>query len=99
MNTVRTHLVRLCHMPNTSTIIEQFSQQLLACLRTRYIAPVSYLNAHRARKEFKLIRTFQFQLKKHKYVLRVTDKSGIFHLGHAADNERKVEAYQQKTAA
>jgi len=29
----------------------------------------------------------------------VTDKSGIFHLGHATDYERKVEAYRQKTAA
>jgi len=86
-------------MPRTSTIIEQFSQQLLVCLRARYKTPVSYLDAHRTRKELKLLRTIQFRLKKHKYILRVTDKSGIFHLGHATDYERKAEAYRQKTAA
>jgi hypothetical protein len=29
----------------------------------------------------------------------VTDKSGIFHLGHAKDYEQKSEAYRQKTGA
>lgn len=86
-------------MPRTSTIIEQFSQHLLVCLRARYKTPVSYLDAHRTRKELKLLRTIQFRLKKHKYILRVTDKSGIFHLGHATDYERKAEAYRKKTAA
>ncbi len=35
--------------------------------------------------------------KKAKYILRVTDKSGIFHLGHAKDDEQKAEAYRGKT--
>ena len=29
----------------------------------------------------------------------MTDKSGIFHLGHASDYERKAQAYRQKTGA
>ena len=29
----------------------------------------------------------------------MTDKSGIFHLGHVADYDEKVEAYRQKTRA
>ncbi len=33
------------------------------------------------------------------YIVRVTDKSGIFHLGHATDYEQKAEAYRQKTDA
>ena len=99
MNNVTLHLVRLYRMPRTSTMIEQFSQQLFMYLRARYVAPVSYLDAYRARKELKLMKTIQFRLKKHKYILRVTDKSGIFHLAHATDYERKAEAYRQKTAA
>jgi hypothetical protein len=59
----------------------------------------SFLDAHRARKELKLMKTIQFRLKKYKYILRVTDKSGIFHLAHATDYERKAEAYRQKTPA
>ncbi|CAF2096573.1 unnamed protein product [Rotaria magnacalcarata] len=38
-------------------------------------------------------------LKKGQYVLRVTDKSGIFHIGHAADYAKKAEAYRKKTCA
>ena len=49
--------------------------------------------------QLKLIKSIQYQLEKGKYILRVTDKSGIFHLGHAKDYEQKAEAYQQKTRA
>ena len=33
------------------------------------------------------------------YILRVTDKSCIFHLVHAADHDEKAEAYRPKTRA
>ena len=85
MNNVTIQLVRLYRMSRTSTIIEHFSQQLFMYLR--------------ARKELKLIKTIHFRLKKCKYILRVTDKSGIFHVAHATDYERKAEAYRQKKAA
>ena len=99
MNSVVSYLVRVHHMPPTATIIEQFSQSLATCLFDRYLAPISYLNTYRARKEWKLMKSIQFRLKKANYVLRVTDKSGIFHLGHARDYEQKAEAYRQKTGA
>jgi hypothetical protein len=99
MNTVTPYLVRIHHIPNTSTIIKQFSQQLETYLDQRYMAPLSYLNIYRAQKELKLIKSIQFRIKKEKYILRVTDKSGIFHLGHAKDYEQKAEAYRQKTGA
>ncbi|CAF3736301.1 unnamed protein product [Rotaria socialis] len=40
-------------------------------------------------------------LKTGNYILRETDKSGIFHVGHShsADYEKKAEAYRQKTGA
>ena len=63
------------------------------------MAPISYLDIYRARKERKIIKSIQSRIKKENYVLRVTDKSGIFHLGHASDYDRKAEAYRQKTSA
>ncbi len=99
MNTVTAYLVRVYHMPNASAIIKQFSQQLATCLHDRYMAPISYLNIYRARKERKIIKSIQSRIKKANYILRVTDKSGIFHLGHATDYEQKAEAYRQKTDA
>jgi hypothetical protein len=47
----------------------------------------------------KLIKSIQFRIKKENYILRVADKSGIFHLGHAKDYKQKAEAYRQKTGA
>jgi hypothetical protein len=49
------------------------------------------------RKEVKLAKSIQYRIKKEKYIIRVTDKSGIFHLGHAKDYEQKAEAYRHKT--
>jgi hypothetical protein len=45
------------------------------------------------------MKSIEFRVKKAKYILRVTDKSGIFHLGNKKDYEHKVEAYRQKTGA
>jgi hypothetical protein len=98
-NAVTSHLVRVHHMSHTSTIIKQFSRQLETCLYERYMAPLSYLNIYRTRKERKLIELIRNRLKKSKQILRVTDKSGIFHIGHAKDYEQKAEAYRQKTGA
>ena len=99
MNTIAAYLVRTYHMPNTSNIIEQFSQKLAVCLHESYMTPIPYLDIHRARKERKIIQSIQSRIKKENYVLRVTDKSGIFYLSHASDYDRKVEAYRQKTGA
>ena len=99
INIVTPYLIRVHHIPHTSLIIKQFSQQLETYLDQQYMAPLSYLNIYRTRKELKLIKSIQFRMKKEKYVLRVTDKSGIFHLGQAADYERKAQAYQEKTGA
>ncbi len=99
MDTVTPYLVHVYHMPNSSNIIGTFSEALATCLYDRYMAPISYLNVHRTRKEWKLIKSIQSRIKKEQYVLRVTDKSGIFHLGTKLDYEQKVEAYRQKTGA
>jgi hypothetical protein len=51
------------------------------------------------KKEKKTIKSIQSRIKKANYILRVTDKSGIFHLSHVTDYEQKAEAYRQKTSA
>ena len=99
MNTITAYLIRTYHMPNTSTIIKQFSQQLATCLHDRYMTPISYLNIYRARIERKIIKSIQSRIKKANYILRVTDKSSIFHLGLATDYEQKAEVYRQKMGA
>jgi hypothetical protein len=86
-------------MPTTATIIGQFSEQLAACLVNGYMAPISYLSIYRTRKEWNLVKSIQLRIKKENYILRVTDKSGIFHLGTKADYEQKAEAYRHKTSA
>jgi hypothetical protein len=101
MNAITPYLIRVHHIPNTSIIIKQLSQQLETYLDQRYMSSssLSYLDIYRTRKELKLIKSIQSRIKKEKYILRVTDKSGIFHLGHAKDYEQKAEAYRQKTGA
>ena len=99
MDSIIPYLVRVHHIPQTSTIIKHFSQQLETYLHERYMAPLSYLQVYRTRKELNLIKSIRYRLKKGQHVLRVTDKSGIFHIGHVKDYEHKAEAYRQKTQA
>jgi len=66
-------------------IIKQFFQQMETFLHQRYMAPLSYRDIYRTRKELKIIKLIESRLKKGKYILRVTDKSGIFHVSHARD--------------
>ena len=86
-------------MPNTSAIIKELSQQLQTCLYQRSMAPLSYLQVYRARRELSLVKSIRNRLKKEKYILRVTDKSGVFHIGHVQDYEKKAEAHRQRTEA
>jgi hypothetical protein len=98
-NTVTSYLVRVHHMSNSSPIIKQFIQEIETRLYQRYMTPISYRDIYRARKELELVKSIESKLRKGKYILRFTDKSGIFHLGHATDYEQKAEAYRQKTGA
>ena len=99
MNVISSHLVTQHHIPYSSTVIKQLSQQWKACLNERYMAYLSYLSIDRAIKEWHLVKSILRKVNKSKLILRVTDKSGIFHIGHAADYEKKALAYQEKTKA
>jgi len=85
-------------MPNPN-ISKPFSQQLQTYLHDQYMARLSYLDIYRAQKELTLAKSIRSRLKQENYILRVTDKSGIFHLGHTKDYEQKSEAYREKTQA
>jgi hypothetical protein len=98
-NTITSYLVRVHHMLYSSPIIKQFIQEMEPRLYQRYMAPISYRDIYRARKELNLVKSIESKLRKGKYILRFTDKSGIFHVGHASDYEQKAEAYRQKTGA
>ncbi|CAF3391948.1 unnamed protein product [Rotaria sp. Silwood2] len=65
----------------------------------RYMAAIFYLEIYRARKELKRMKSIQHRLKKGKYILRVTDKSGIFHIGYTIYYDKKVRSCRQKTGA
>ena len=99
LDVITPYLIRVHHMAQTSSIMKVLSQQLAAYLCERYMAPMSYLHIHRARRELEIVNSIQRSLIKGNYVLRVTDKSGIFHVGSAKDYERKAEAYRRKTEA
>ncbi len=98
-NTVTSYLVRVHHISNSSPVIKQFIQEMETRLYQRYMAPLSYRDIYRTRQELKLIKSIESKLRKGKYVLRFTDKSGIFHIGHATDYQQKAEAYRHKTSA
>ena len=95
-NTVTSYLVRVHHISNSSPIIKQFIQEIETRLYQRYMAPLSYRDIYRTRRELKLIKSIESKLRKGNYILRFTDKSGIFHIGHATDYEKKQKLIDKK---
>ncbi len=52
-------------------------------LSKRYMATLSYRDVYRARRELEIMKSIGTKLRNRKYILRFTDKSRIYHLGHA----------------
>ncbi|CAF1495235.1 unnamed protein product, partial [Adineta steineri] len=53
----------------------------------------------RVQREYKIVKSIRFKLKKYKLILRETDKSGVFCILRAIDHEQKVKEYRDKTKA
>ena len=93
------HLCDCCYIPTSAPIIKQLSNHLKDRLTLRHMAPLSFYDELRARRELRLVKTIRRKLKRNKLILRPTDKSGVFHIGHASDYERKATEYRTKTRA
>jgi hypothetical protein len=63
------------------------------------MTPLPLIDQLRARRELRIVKSIQRKLKKYKLILRETDKSGVFHIGHAIDYQRKAAKYRQDTSA
>ena len=84
---------------STARVFKLYSERLRAYLIQRYMAPLSFIDRIRARRELKLVQSIRRKLKQYKLVLRETDKSGVFHIGPEMDYEQKATAYHMKTRA
>lgn len=78
---------------------KEFFNAIEHLLRRLYTTPLSHKLFHRAQYEHRLVKSIQSQLSKSKVVLRRTDKSKVFHLGHIDDYRRKALKYMQTTNA
>ena len=56
MNVILPFLIRVHHMPMRSPTIKEFTQQMEIYMQQRYMAPLSYRDIYRTRKELKLIK-------------------------------------------
>ena len=87
-------------VPLNSLNMKQFSTSLEALFNERYVTcTLSYLDQHHMRNDEKLVHSIKRKLRKAACIIRVSDKSGVFHIGLKSDYEKKVSLYQQKTNA
>ncbi|CAF4050299.1 unnamed protein product [Rotaria sp. Silwood2] len=86
-------------LPKTLLMYKFYSERLRIYLLRRYMTPLPLMDHLRARRELKLVKSIGRKLKKYKLILRETDKSGVLHIGHARDYERKAIEYREKTGA
>jgi hypothetical protein len=87
-------------VPSTSLNMKQFFNCLEIIFNERYVTySLSYLDLYRIRNDIKLIHSIKRKLHKSQYIIRVSDKSGVFHIGSKSDYEEKVLLYQEKTKA
>jgi hypothetical protein len=86
-------------IPVTSPLYKLYFDRLRIYLLDLYISPLPLIDQIRARRELRLVRSIRRKLVKYKLLLRQTDKSGVLHIGHACDYERKAAKYRQETGA
>lgn len=79
--------------------IQNFSERLRMLFNERYAKPLSYLQQYHIRKDIELVHSIQRKLRQGHYIIRVSDKSGVFHIGSTMDYDIKVKQYQLKTNA
>ena len=86
-------------IPQKALELQNFNNQLRSLFNQRYHNSLSYLDKYHIRREIKLVHLIQSKLHRTNHIMRVTDKSGVFHVGSLMDYERKVKEYQLKTNA
>lgn len=86
-------------IPKTVAMYKLYSERLRTCFTQHYMTPLPLIDQLRARRELKYVKSIRRKLKKHKLILRQTDKSGVFHIGRSIDYQRKGMEYRQNTQA
>ncbi|CAF2819348.1 unnamed protein product [Rotaria sp. Silwood2] len=86
-------------IPLNSPLYKSYTDQLQACLNQAYMTPIPLIDQIRSLRELKMVQSIRKKLKKFKLILRETDKSGVLHIGSAADYERKALEYRRTTGA
>ncbi|CAF2831392.1 unnamed protein product [Rotaria sp. Silwood2] len=99
INKVKDYLAIHYHIDRTVPIYDIYSENLQLCLDLRYMTPLSMSDRIRAQREKNIVKSIHRKLKKYKYLIRVTDKSGVFCVLRTQDHEQKAIEYREKTKA
>ncbi|CAF3609543.1 unnamed protein product, partial [Rotaria socialis] len=83
----------------TASVYKLYEDRLRTCLTCQYMKSLPFIDQLRAGKELKWIKSIRRKLKRYKLILRRTDKSGVFHIGHMRDYEQKAHSYRKTTDA
>ncbi|CAF3201744.1 unnamed protein product [Rotaria socialis] len=86
-------------IPENALKIKQFSNNLITMFNDRYTSLLSYLDTYRSRNEIILVHSIKRKLRQTSNIIRVTDKSRVFHVDSTIHYEEKVKQYQIKTNA
>ncbi|CAM4972073.1 unnamed protein product [Rotaria socialis] len=78
-------------IPLKALEIKHFCTDLETIFNERYTSTLSYLDIYRIRKDIKFIHSIKRKLRKTDSIIRVTDKSGIFHIGSTLDYDEKYK--------
>lgn len=86
-------------IPSTASIYKSYADRLRQLLLHCYLGPLPLLDHLRAERELKWITSIRRKLRKHRLILRETDKSGVLHVGRSKDYIEKAMKYHTETGA
>ena len=66
-------------IPQKALELQNFNNQFRSLFNQRYHDSLSYLDKYRIRRELKLVHSIRPKLHRTNHIMRVTDKSGVFH--------------------
>ena len=96
---VTQQLTNYCKRAPPKAMLDRYAELLESRLRLRFMAPLSFVDQMRAKREYDLVKSIRRKLRKGQLILRVCDKGGGLHLSTKSDYERKAAEYRKETNA
>ncbi|CAF1200198.1 unnamed protein product [Rotaria sp. Silwood1] len=96
---IKSNLTKMQHIPEKSSVLKDYSTNLLNYLHHSYLTPLSYKDKLAAQQQQYIASSIRKVIREKNLIIRVTDKGHNFYIGSAIEFEKKAQKFFSDTNA